>query len=105
MTKKDAFIARQFKSRLSKITHLVDFRVFGSRAGGTPDKYSDIDIFIEVEQLDEKLKARILHIAWEIGFNNSIMISPLIFAQDEIENTPARCSDIVLNILEEGITI
>ncbi len=105
MTKKDIFIARQFKKRLSKITNVIDFRVFGSRVERIPDKYSDIDIFIEVKQLDKKLKDKILHIAWEIGFNNSMVISPLIFEQDEIENTPAKSSDIVLNILEDGIAL
>ncbi len=105
MKKKDILIAEKLKNKLSRIVRLVDFKVFGSRAKGLGDEDSDLDVFIEVEQLDKNLEDQILHIAWEVGFDNYIVISPLIFTKDEIENTPLRSSDIVLNILEEGVAI
>jgi len=55
MTKKDMEIAKELKEKLSKVVDLVDFRVFGSRARGDQDEYSDLDIFIEVENLDKKI--------------------------------------------------
>jgi len=53
-------------------------KIFGSRARGKSDKYSDMDIFIEVENIDNKLKERIREIVWEISLEYSIYISPLI---------------------------
>ena len=105
LTENDARIARELKKRLSEVVQLVDFKVFGSRARGNADEYSDMDVFLEVESLDKNLKERISDIAWEVGFENYIIISTLIFTRDEIENSPLRASPIVHNIAEEGVTV
>ena len=105
MIENDYKIAKELKERLSKIVRLVDFRVFGSRARGDKDEYSDMDIFIEVEYLDKQLKKQIRDITWEIGFENSTYISPLIFTRYEIEDSPLRASPIVQSITEEGVKV
>lgn len=87
------------------VVHLLDFKVFGSRARGDENEYSDMDIFIEVENLDNELQDKIAHIVWEAGIENSIYISPLIFTRYEIDDSPLRASPIVKNISEEGIRI
>lgn len=84
---------------------MIDFRVFGSRARGDEDEYSDMDVSIEVSLLNRKLKEKIFEIVWEVGFENFIIISPLIFTSEELKNSPLRSSLIVKNILEEGIKI
>ena len=105
MKPKDYEIAKILKERLSEVVQLIDFKVFGSRARGDADEYSDLDIFIEVENLKNELKEMIRKIVWEVGFENSIYISALIFTRDEIENSPLRSSPIVENINEDGIKI
>ena len=92
MTPTDHKTAEQLKRRLSEVVRLVDFKVFGSRARGDADEYSDLDIFIEVEFIDRELKEKIKDIVWQVGFDNYIVISPLIYTRDEIENTPIRSS-------------
>jgi len=105
MKPKDYEIAKTLKERLSEVVNLVDFRVFGSRARGDADDLSDMDVFLEVESLDKELKEKISDIVWEVGFENFVVISPLIFTKDEIENSPIRSSPIVKNITKEGIKI
>ncbi|MBA4422616.1 MAG: nucleotidyltransferase domain-containing protein [Syntrophus sp. (in: bacteria)] len=105
MLVKDKQIAEELKRRLSPIVKLVDFRVFGSRAKGDADEYSDLDIFLEVELLNKALKDRILEIVWEVGFENNIKISALIFTRSEIEDSPLRSSPIVRSVATEGIRI
>ncbi|MEW6327028.1 MAG: nucleotidyltransferase domain-containing protein [Thermodesulfobacteriota bacterium] len=105
MTSKDYEVAKKLKERLSGVVRLIDFRVFGSRARGDADEYSDLDVFVEVPSLDKQLKEKILDIAWEVGFENFMVISLLIFTKDEIENSPLRSSPIVKNIVEEGVVI
>ena len=105
MTQKDYEIVKKLKEELSGIVHLIDFRVFGSRARGDEDEYSDIDVFIEVESLNNELEEKISDIVWEVGFENSIYISPLIFTRYEIEDSPLRVSPIVKNITEEGVKV
>ncbi|PIV52499.1 MAG: nucleotidyltransferase domain-containing protein [Elusimicrobia bacterium CG02_land_8_20_14_3_00_37_13] len=105
MRPKDLEIAKELKDRLSGVVQLIDFRVFGSRARGDTDEYSDMDVFLEVESLNEELKEKIADIVWDVGFEHFIVISPLIFTRDEIEKTPLKASPIVRNIVEEGLRI
>jgi predicted nucleotidyltransferase len=105
MTDKDLKTAEQLKQRLLDIVRLADFKVFGSRARGDADEYSDLDIFIEVEVIDRELKEKIKDIVWQVGFDNYVVISPLIYTRDEIENTPIRSSSIIQSISEEGVSI
>ena len=105
MTKNDYLIAKALKKRLSDMVQLVDFRVFGSRARGNSFKDSDMDVFIEVESVNKSIKKKIHDIVWEVGFENDIFISPLIFSRYEIEDTPLRSAPIVININKEGVQL
>jgi len=105
MKPEDYEIAKEMKRRLSEVVDLVDFRIFGSRAQGNADEYSDMDVFIEVETLDRNLKEKIREITWEVGFKHLIVISPLIFTRYEMEDSPLRSSPIVRNIVEEGVMV
>ena len=105
MTPRDIEIAAELRRRLAEVVPLLDFRIFGSRAKGDADEYSDLDGFIKVERIDRKVKEEIEDVIWEVGFNHLIVISPLIFTRDEIENTALRSSAIVKNITEEGVSL
>jgi predicted nucleotidyltransferase len=105
MTQRDMKIAEELKKRLSEIAPLIDFKVFGSRARGDSEEYSDMDVFLEVESIDKDLKEKISGIIWEVGFNNHLVISSLIFTRDEVENSPLRVSPIIKSINIEGIRI
>ena len=105
MDQKDYEIAKELKEKLSEIVPLIDFIVFGSRARGDGDEYSDMDVFLEVESLDKETKNKISDIVWEVGFQHYIVISPLIFTKDEIEKSPMRASPIVENIVNERVKV
>lgn len=105
MNRRDYSIARELKRRLAEAVELIDFKVYGSKARGDEDEFSDLDVFIEVASLDRKTKDLIDEIAWEVGLENLIVISPLVFTEDEIKNSPLRASPILININEEGIRL
>ena len=105
MNSKDYEIAKRLKERLSEVAQILELRVFGSRARDSQYEYSDMDIFIKVVHLDKNLKNTILDIVWEVGFENFMVISPLICTKEEIENTPLRSSPIIKNIFEEGVKV
>ena len=105
MQKRDYEIARKLKEKLSELIPLVDFRVFGSRAREDADEYSDMDIFIVIELVNNEQKDIISDLTWEVGFEHFMVISQLVFTKDEIENSPLKASPIIKNILAEGIRI
>ncbi len=105
MSKSDIQIANELKEKIKNICEVIDIKIFGSRVKGNADKYSDIDIFIEIKELNDEIKEKIFNAVWEVGFENSVYISPVIFTQDEIENTPLKYSPLLINIQREGINV
>jgi hypothetical protein len=57
---------------------------------------------LEPSVLGKEEKEKIYEIAWELGFENFMVISPLVFTSNEMNNSPLRSAPIVKNILEEG---
>jgi uncharacterized protein len=97
--------ARKLKNLLETAVPLVDMRIFGSCARGEDQADSDIDIFVEVETLTAQAKKTIKAFSWQVGIEQGIVISPLIFSRDEIERSPMRASPIVSSIMQEGISV
>ena len=102
---KDLQTAKELKKRVSNLTPLVDFRLFGSRARGDADDYSDMDIFMEFETVDKELRNRVKKAAWEMTLESGIVVTTLLFSRHEIEDTPLRSSPIIRVIMEEGLPV
>jgi len=105
MNQSDLQTARTLKERVSKLTPLIDFRLFGSRARGDANEFSDMDIFMEFETVDSALKKRVKNAAWEITLETGIVVTTLLFSRHEIENSPLRSSPIIRVIMDEGVAV
>ena len=101
----DLQTARELKKRVSKLKPLIDFRLFGSRARGDADDYSDMDIFMEFETIDRELRNRVKKTAWEMTLETGIVVTTLLFSRHEIEDSPLRSSPIIRVIMEEGVPV
>jgi predicted nucleotidyltransferase len=100
----DKMVLERFKrSLLDRDVPLHSVTLFGSRARGDPD--SDYDVLVIVEQLNRSIQATISRCAWEIGFEDCLLIVPVVVTKEEIEQTPFRSSLLMVAIREEGITL
>jgi predicted nucleotidyltransferase len=100
LSTKDARIARKVKRRLLEIAHVKQLVVYGSRARGTPVKYSDLDLYIELEErVDPALRKKIREIAWEVSLDSGVVISTLV-ASEQLKGQP-----ILKAIKAEGIPV
>ncbi len=105
MKKVDFKVAKEFASRIRKKLGEVSIIVYGSRARGDDELFSDMDICIVVNKLDKKTREIIFTTAWETGFKEDVVIVPLMFEKNEWENSPILESPIYKNIQREGVEV
>ena len=81
------------------------FRVFGSRARGDASAGSDLDVFLVVDRIDPDLRERISEVAWEVGFENDVVLSTFVVTVKQLERGPMGVSPIVRQVEQEGIPL
>ena len=74
----------------------------GSRVKGNASWESDLDVCVIIKDLTTDSSKQIIDIAWEVGFQRDVIISPLIFSQEQFESGPLSESSIVKTIRREG---
>ena len=100
LSTRDARIARKVKRRLSKISPVKRVVVYGSRARGTPTRYSDLDLYIELEaKVNTALRRKIREVAWEVSLDSGVVITTLV------DSEQLRGQPILKVIRAEGIAV
>ena len=103
MSNQDERILDQFASKVRKIFPTAKVWAFGSRVRGNATIESDLDMCIVLDNLDDQSDAAIMQIAWQVGFENDVILSTVTYSKEEFENGPCPESGLVQNILEYGI--
>ena len=99
-------ILETFKSSLFKRLALHKIILFGSRARGDAEPYSDMDVVVVLDQKPEEYdSAYVSDCAWEAGFEHGIVVVPIVFSRDEWEKSPERYSLLAMAVKKEGVTI
>ncbi len=93
------------KKELSSRFNLIDLRIYGSKVRGEDTPESDIDVFIEIDNINSDIESEIDDIVYKINLENDTFISTIIFGKKEIEEGPMSESPIYKVILKEGVPI
>ncbi len=105
MNEKDKGLAQAFAHRVRELFPDATVWVFGSRARGDAVPESDLDCLIVLGQPTRQADIAIRDIAWEIGFEEGIIITTVILGKEEFERGPMSQSTLVANVLREGTSI
>lgn len=92
----------QLKTRLQALTPILNMVVYGSRARGEASPESDL---IEVPMLTRALRRQISEVAWEVGFEQDIVISTFVVTPQNVLEGPLGANPILKVIAEEGIAV
>ena len=99
-------ILESFKSSLLKRLAVHKVILFGSRARGDADLYSDMDVVVVLDQLSSVIDVDyVSDCAWEAGFEHGIVVVPIVYSRDEWDKSPERYSLLAMAIEKEGVTI
>ena len=105
MAPRDRRTALEFKRRAGALVRILQFCVFGSRARGDATAGSDLDVFLVVDDIDPELREKISEVAWEIGFDNDVVLSTFVVTVEQLEHGPLGVSPIVRRIEKEGVPL
>ncbi|HNR12800.1 MAG TPA: nucleotidyltransferase domain-containing protein [Thermodesulfobacteriota bacterium] len=101
------------KKVLERLSHLIRTRfpdaqliLFGSRARGDADPESDMDVLVLIEA-DDMPEARrfISDCAWEAGFDNDLIVVPVVYRKSDWEYGPERYSLLAKAVQRDGIAL
>lgn len=78
---------------------------YGSRVRGDYQEDSDLDVCVVLAHYDSDSTQRraISEIAWEVGFENDLLIQSVVFSVEAFDDFPGAANPLVEAILEEGI--
>lgn len=106
MTDIEKAILDKFKLLISDRLSIYKMILFGSRARGDADQYSDMDIAVILnDPVEEKDIDYVSDCAWESGFEYGIVVVSVVFTRDEWENSPERSSLLVQAVEMEGVAV
>ena len=103
MKLQDQKILEQYAARVRVYYPEASIWAFGSRAHGDPTPDSDLDICVVLDELDKKADRLLLDVAWEIGFEEDILVSVVPFSANEFNTGPLSVSPLVRIIKQEGV--
>ncbi len=99
-------VLETFKALLLKQFSLYKMILFGSRARGDAAPYSDMDVVVILSKIpDEQDIDYVSDCAWEAGFENGIVVVPVVFSKEDWENSPERYSLLAQAVEMEGVSI
>ena len=103
MEKRDREILNQFAMHTRAKYPDAKIWAFGSRTRGKAVEDSDLDVCVVLRQVDGEIRKSISRLAWEVGFENDVLISTVVFSNYLFQQGPCSVSSLVRTIQADGI--
>ena len=106
MDAKDLEIMTRLKALLQEKVELHRLILFGSRARGDAEPDSDMDVLVILnEPISGQARKIVSNSAWEAGFDDGVVVVPVVVSRESWENGPDRASLLAMAVREEGLQI
>lgn len=102
----EKLVLDRFRTLLRERLHVIEIILFGSRARGDADAFSDMDVVVILEgEADDHSKDVVSDCAWEAGFESGIVVVPIVFSRTEWETDSSRHSLLGKAVAQEGLAV
>jgi len=106
VTTRDSIILQRLKARVAERLPLNRLVLFGSRARGDNEPDSDIDVLVVLDgPVSHESEEYVRSCAWELSYENGVVIFPLVVARTEWEEGPASASLLAVAVGNEGVEV
>ena len=106
MTTRDSLILQRLKARVAERLPLSRLVLFGSRARGDNEPDSDIDVLVVLDgPVSRDSEEYVRSCAWELSYENGVVIFPLVVARTEWEEGPTSASLLAVAVGNEGVEV
>lgn len=96
----------EFKNEVLRQFSGARIVLYGSKARGLGDEFSDIDLLVLLDQLvDTTLEEGIFEIAFKIGLKFDVVLSVLVESKDFWNSPLAKVMPFSKNVEREGIVL
>lgn len=107
LSKTDYEAVSEFKKKLSEILgdSLLELKVFGSKITNLDSIYSDLDIIIILNQVDNHNKDAIFDAAVDVNLKYDVVISPIIYSYSDYNKDILKETYFYKTTKTEGILL
>jgi len=106
VTTRDSIILQRLKARVAERLPLSRLVLFGSRARGDNEPDSDIDVLVVLDgPVSRESEEYVRSCAWELSYENGVVIFPLVVARTEWEEGPTSASLLAVAVGNEGVEV
>lgn len=94
-----------FRRALETQFGALDVRLFGSRARAEGDPESDLDVFVVLPEVNWEVEKKVYGLSFEISLKYGLLLSPILYSQEDIANPAIQASPLYKTVQREGIKI
>jgi predicted nucleotidyltransferase len=106
VTDPEKAILGRFKRDVSLRLSVHKIILFGSRARGDADEFSDMDVLVILNKpANRAAREYVSHVAWEVGFEHGILVVPVTVSRAEWEEGPERSSLLAIAVNADGVLV
>ncbi|MEW6488166.1 MAG: nucleotidyltransferase domain-containing protein [Thermodesulfobacteriota bacterium] len=96
---------QEAKREISRRFSLVTARLFGSKARGTADAESDVDVLFVLESLDWEVERAVYEICFHAGLEHDTLLAPVVMSRQEAESPLTKATPFYQTVEREGVTL
>ncbi|MBI5442217.1 MAG: nucleotidyltransferase domain-containing protein [Deltaproteobacteria bacterium] len=103
MSEDDKRVLDLFAERVRTLYPTARVLAYGSRARGDATWGSDLDVCVILPTVTTEMEQRISRMAWEVGFDNEVLIMTVTFDGESFERQALGRIPFVKNILRDAV--